>query len=907
MEKRLRELLSGGGGNYILPFFWQHGESEELLREGMARIQESGIGAVCVESRPHPDFAGPGWWRDMDVIMDEAGKRGMRVWVLDDAHFPTGYVNGKIGEDSPYGKVFLDYYHIDVLGPAPRRSFLVALEKGEKLEAVTAGRRAGEETEAVIAGRRAGEKPEAVTAGRRAEGDPERLRDVVDLTEKVRDGILYWDVPEGDWVLTVLKTTRKGRVRPGYLNVIDRDAVRFFLETVYEPHYAHYGEAFGETFAGFFSDEPELGNVISHHRIGHSDAPLPWCGELEERLRSRWGAEYGSMLTALFSDMESVSPRARVAFMDGVTGLYDANFCSQIGQWCRDRGVEYIGHVIEDNGCHAMMGLGTGHFFRALRGQDMSGIDVVLQQIRPGFENRKFHHIGGKGLYDGRFFQFGLAKMGASLGHFDPKKKGRTMCEMYGAYGWTEGLKLMKWLTDHMLVRGVNYFVPHAFTMKDFPDPDCPPHFYARGNNPQYPYFKYLMQYMNRVSHLLNGGVHVPCAALFYNACAEWAGDYVPFEKAGMDLARAQIDYEVLSEDMLLGCRCEEGCLIAGEESCGALVLPYCEYLPGKLLDWCADAAGRGLKIFFLESPPKVLETGEVFRCPDTEVIAGERLAECLREIGVGEIRCEPEAPELRYYHYRQKDGEYYLFFNEAANRTVETEVSLPLDEGERVLRYDAFDNRLERASWEYGRLRLRLEPYESYLLYVGEAEEVLCALAGAEECASIDVETSWQVRLTRFDSALAGGKSRTAGRGNTASGEQEDAEKAEKLQLAELGDMTAPDFWPDFSGVMEYETHFDLPGSWNQGEKCCERRVEIDLGEVYETAEVWLNDRNLGVRIAPPYRVGGKAVLRAKDNVLRVRAVNTLVHAQRDFLSATMPVEPSGLLGPVRVKVFSQ
>ena len=96
MENRLKDALCGAEGNYILPFYWQHGKEEELIREGMEKIFESGIGAVCVESRPHPDFLGDKWWADMDVIMDEARKRNMRVWVLDDAHFPTGYCNGKI-------------------------------------------------------------------------------------------------------------------------------------------------------------------------------------------------------------------------------------------------------------------------------------------------------------------------------------------------------------------------------------------------------------------------------------------------------------------------------------------------------------------------------------------------------------------------------------------------------------------------------------------------------------------------------------------------------------------------------------------------------------------------------------------------------------------------------------------
>ena len=72
MNDKIKKLLENRGGNYILPFFWQHGEEESVLREYMEAIYNCGIGAVCVESRPHPDFCGPKWWNDMDVILDEA-------------------------------------------------------------------------------------------------------------------------------------------------------------------------------------------------------------------------------------------------------------------------------------------------------------------------------------------------------------------------------------------------------------------------------------------------------------------------------------------------------------------------------------------------------------------------------------------------------------------------------------------------------------------------------------------------------------------------------------------------------------------------------------------------------------------------------------------------------------------
>ena len=61
MIETIKKLLDGKGENYILPFFWQHGEDEETLRKYMQVIYDCGIRAVCVEARPHPDFAGPKW------------------------------------------------------------------------------------------------------------------------------------------------------------------------------------------------------------------------------------------------------------------------------------------------------------------------------------------------------------------------------------------------------------------------------------------------------------------------------------------------------------------------------------------------------------------------------------------------------------------------------------------------------------------------------------------------------------------------------------------------------------------------------------------------------------------------------------------------------------------------------
>ena len=76
-----------------------------------------------------------------------------------------------------------------------------------------------------------------------------------------------------------------------------------------------------------------------------------------------------------------------------------------------------------------------------------------------------------------------------------------------------------------------------------------------------------------------------------------------------------------------------------------------------------------------------------------------------------------------------------------------------------------------------------------------------------------------------------------------------------------------------------------------------------LDLGEAHETVEAWLNGIRLGLRICPPYRFDAGGSLAEGENELVVEVTNTLVHSHGDNgLDRAMPVDPSGLLGPVRL-----
>lgn len=78
------------------------------------------------ESRPFEDFCGETWWENVEIILREAKRLGMKVWILDDKHFPTGYANGLVNEKYPERRRwYLREHHVDLIGPAKDVSVLI--------------------------------------------------------------------------------------------------------------------------------------------------------------------------------------------------------------------------------------------------------------------------------------------------------------------------------------------------------------------------------------------------------------------------------------------------------------------------------------------------------------------------------------------------------------------------------------------------------------------------------------------------------------------------------------------------------------------------------------------------------------------------------------------------------------
>ena len=115
--------------------------------------------------------------------------------------------------------------------------------------------------------------------------------------------------------------------------------------------------------------------------------------------------------------------------------------------------------------------------------------------------------------------------------------------------------------------------------------------------------------------------------------------------------------------------------------------------------------------------------------------------------------------------------------------------------------------------------------------------------------------------------------------------------------KISRLGNITTPELLPDFSGTIRYRKEF----SWDAQQD--HKRYFIDSGEVYEVAELFLNDQKIGCAITPPYRFEITSYLKSGINRLQIDVTNTLGKARGDNrFDRCVAHEPSGLIGPVQI-----
>ena len=331
--------------------------------------------------------------------------------------------------------------------------------------------------------------------------------------------------------------------------------------------------------------------------------------------------------------------------------------------------------------------------------------------------------------------------------------------------------------------------------------------------------------------------------------------------------AKALLDshlcYGIICLDMLKNATVENGKLTVGDEVYGALVIPYAPLLPTELLNILIKLESEGLPILLCDKRPA--------DCVG-EVISTQNIPERIKELGLSDIRVEGNCPLLRHYHVKRDGCDIFMFFNEDSANTAKATVKLPVFGDFARLRL--IENEVYRDTAKDGFVSVELLPGQSEILVFGDGS-VVSALDKKP------VFTEEEVLMPTYKIEIA----HSEDLGNY----------IEYKTTDKLFSITSADELPSFSGKVKYTFTVNIDS--------VSKYTVLDLGCIGQTARVFVNGKDAGIRVTAPYTYQIAELLRVGENLIEVEVANTLVGKNPDRFSLHMVIPPSGLLGPVRLK----
>ncbi|MBC7288933.1 MAG: hypothetical protein H5T86_13025 [Armatimonadetes bacterium] len=479
-DERLRQLFASPRPiDRVAPFwFLNHELQPDEMRWQVREMHANGVGGFVLHARHGllTPYMSEEWMANLAAALAEGKARGMKAYLYDENNWPSGPANGE---------VFVGHPEYRMSGLYMRRRLQVnstghidtplELQEDEELVAAVA----------------------VPAEDGMPKGFPETARL---LNAAVDGGRLSAELEEGQWLLYILvRRYLIGRTFFGtYLDTLDPDAVRRFIELTHEAYASAFGEEFGATIEGIFTDEPSMNF--------NEPQAAPWTPRLPGEFEWRKGYQLLPVLPALFEDMGPLTAKIRCDFYDVVSELYSENFFGQIYRWCDAHRIKLIGHPMFEGELveHCRQ---QGHWFRVMRYMHWGGVDQLCELTWP--EGRGLNNLAGP-------------KFASSASHL--LGKSRTDCECFGlASQWAVNLRTLKWMGDWLACMGVNVFIPHAFyySIQGFRKWECPPNEFYQSSF--WPYYRLFADHIARLAALLSDGEHVADVAFLYPNRSVWA------------------------------------------------------------------------------------------------------------------------------------------------------------------------------------------------------------------------------------------------------------------------------------------------------------------------------------------------------------------------------------------------
>ncbi len=382
---------------------WEGPMDIKTIRHDLDSIKTKGFRSVIFEAgyRLPYEYLSEDWFKAIRTAVMEAKKRDLKVWIIDEGKYPSGFAGGKFSKERPdlrmKALVVMDTRHV---------------KKGE----IITDAPAPEEVLSAVAVSKSGLPNRCVT---------------------IKDGRFSFNAQECDWdILLVGPDYRTGQTRAvnnptggkdttnSICDYLSPEAVGQFIDWTHEQYKKYIGKEFGKTVLGFRGDEPDF-------------AYTPWTPDMVEQFISRKGYDPTPYLASLLASNLSVrEKRFKADYWDVWSELFAVNFFKRQADWCEQNGLAHITHLNNDHNMPVCV-RAEGNLFRDLSKVQIPGVDAIWNQIWPETVND-------------------FPKFASSVSHVYGKP--RSFSESFAAYYTSPSIPQAKYVVDYQVVRGINFF-----------------------------------------------------------------------------------------------------------------------------------------------------------------------------------------------------------------------------------------------------------------------------------------------------------------------------------------------------------------------------------------------------------------------------------------------------------------
>jgi len=694
--------------------FWSLNDRLERgeLRRQVREMQKARLSGFFMHARHGlvTPYLSEEWMDCIRTCVETARACGLKAWLYDEFHCPSGMAGGQVRAASP--------------------EFGARTVECVQLNDPTSLNRVRKEGTALFLG-----------IGRREGNRLASFRRIDRLPEKL----------EGGESLFLFRKTAAPEEAFYDVDSLNPRTVRAFISLTHERYEERFGEDFGAEIPGIFTDEPYYPKAMVTRLAEDGPggdvaliAQIPWTEAFASFFRRGKGYDLLPHLPSIFfrwGDYQKI----RYDYWEAVCDLYTRTFTRRVFEWCEEHRLLLTGHVLGEISFAAQMKY-SGSTMIHYEYMGIPGIDHLGKEIG-----------NGPGI-----------KMASSV--TEQLGKAGTLCETLGVSGWGLTLEEQKRVIDWLYVMGVNVLTTHLlhYSLRGMRKRECPPSLFVQ--QPWWEYEPLLTDYVGRLGYTLTRGKRIVEILVLYPIRSAWVSlDFdLPtyderkeinrlsdrFEAFCDELSARHRDYHLGEESLLKKhARVVEGRFVVGRYRYECVVIPECRVLAETTVSLLQEFVDKG-GILVAVNPSKYLIDGEMEKTLE-ELFGAEKVerARSAEEVSVfleRKLRGGIEIGEVQgrqatsiVCHHRRDDGADIFFLFNKSDEEVTIEVALP-GKGS-VEEWDPADG-TRRLAAEDGHFLLDFLPGSSHLLVRREQTDVWFPPARGEPVKQMRLDGGWHV-----------------------------------------------------------------------------------------------------------------------------------------------------------------